>query len=452
MGIFGETPEERKLSDQLAETEAELAITRGEANSARESMAQLDGILTRERSLRDISEVAERALAQAETSGDVQISAAQTAEGVVKERYIGGATAVIADKLITEQGDAIKIKRGPHWDEQIKDRLTQQYTDDGTFDRIHGEVDARDIKAFADEMRASAEQERVAYNESDDRRNELHENARKELEDSGDIESIRAQKDKEAEDAWRETALDEVYREIDEQEAAREQDFKDKWKSDWRESRDGQDHRSLIARKLERDWKGRASEEVGEEIKDEELKKLLTERAVAEKKDLEAEAFYREHLKAFEHSGVDVTKLPTNSILTIYLGSLEKSTKKDSYGNNREDGVRVAAQRILKLTKLDDGRFRVEYDSMNESASPQEAEAALRYGEIIHIGRRVTDKDVVNLEPTLRQGVPLFTDDDTTDQRITPTHLKVCNIEVDGASAVVDIKKPRILKTTLSSQ
>ena len=38
-------------------------------------------------------------------------------------------------------------------------------------------------------------------------------------------------------------------------------------------------------------------------------------------------------------------------------------------------------------------------------------------------------------------------DDDTTDQNITPTHLPVANVEVNGVGAVKGLKEARILKT-----
>lgn len=448
MGVFGPTDEElRRVQDDLDEANAKLNVTSAQLDGSRELLAQSQEELQRTRQLANISDLAEKALSDAEQSGEVQISAADTAKEVVKKRYVDGATGVIANQLIDEQGDAMRIKHGPEWDEEIRNRLRVQFERDGTFERIASEVDAAAIKAIADAMRADITRERDGFNASQERQDELHAAARRELDEKGDTDKIRQERDAEAEARWREQALDEVHAEIDAEQAAREEAFKRDWKQKWRESSDGQYHTRTVAEKLKRKWEGAASEDVANEIDDEELKRLLTERAEREKSKLKNEALYDEHLAHFGGSGIEVEALPKDASVTIYLGKLEISKGKDSYGYDREDGQRVAANRVIRLTKLDDGRFRVEYDSMHDSESPYEVAAALRYGEVVHIGRKVVDKGVTSLDTSIRQGVPLFTDDDTTDQNITPTHLPVANVEVNGVSAVKDLKKPRILKT-----
>lgn len=448
MGVFGPSEEDlQRVQSELDETKAELAVTSEKLDGSRTLLLQSQTELDRTRQLANISDLAERALSDAEQSGEVQIDAAATAQEVVKKRYVDGATGVIANQLIDEQSDAMRIKHGPEWDEEIRNRLKLQFERDGTFARIADEVDAEAIKAIADSMRADITRERDDFNNSQERQDELHTAARRELDEKGDTAKIHQERDAEAEARWREQALDEVHAEIDAEQAAREEDFKRDWKQKWRESSDGQYHTRTVKEKLQRKWEGAASEDVAREIEDEELERLLKERAEREKSKLENDALFDTHLASFGGSGIEVEALPKDASVTIYLGRIETSKSKDSYGYDREDGQRVAANRVIRLTKLDDGRFRVEYDSMHDSASPYEVAAALRYGEVIHIGRKVVDKGVISLDTSIRQGVPLFTDDDTTDQNITPTHLPVANVEVNGISAVKGLKKPRMLKT-----
>jgi len=449
MGVlFGPTEEDlRVVQDQLDEANAKLSVTAEQLTGSRDLLAQSQGELDRTRKLAKISDIAKQALSDAEQSGEVQIDAAATAQGVVKERYIDGATGVIANQLIDEQGDAIRIKHGPEWDEEIRNRLRVQFERDGTFARIGDEVDAEAIKVIADSMRADITRERDDFNNSQERQDELHAAARHELDEKGDTDKIRQERDAEAEAQWREQALDEVHAEIDAEQAAREEDFKREWKQRWREGSDGQYHARTVKEKLQRKWEGAASEDVAREIEDEELKRLLAERAEREKSKLKNEALFDEHLANFGGSGIEVETLPKDASVTIYLGKIETEVTRDRYNTERENGKRVAANRVIRLTKLDDGRFRVEYDSMHDSASPYEVAAALRYGEVVHIGRKVVDKGQVSLDTSIRQGVPLFTDDDTTDQNITPTHLPVANVEVNGVGAVKGLKEARILKT-----
>ena len=253
MGVFGPTEEElRAVQGQLDEANAKLNVTSEQLTGSRNLLAQSQGELQRTRQLANISDLAERALSDAEQSGEVQIDAAATAQGVVKERYIDGATGVIANQLIDEQGDAIRIKHGPEWDEEIRNRLRVQFERDGTFARIGDEVDAEAIKVIADSMRADITRERDDFNNSQERQDELHAAARRELDEKGDTDKIRQERDAEAEAQWREQALDEVHAEIDAEQAAREEDFKREWKRQWREGSDGQYHARTVKEKLQR--------------------------------------------------------------------------------------------------------------------------------------------------------------------------------------------------------
>lgn len=452
MGMFGPTEEEARLAAQLSEEKARANALGEQLGHSRNLLQQSQVELERTKALAHISEVAEDAMRQAEQSGDVQIGAAQTALQVTKERYVHGAEGVLADQLITEQQDALRVKHGPEWDNEIRGRLKLQFERDGTFRRIEGEVDAEAIKTIADTMRTEISAAREEFNASPERQQELRDEAKRQLQESGEADRIRALRDEEARHAFEEAALDELHREIDEEERQREAEFKDTWKKRWRESTDGRYYIESIREKLQRKWKGAASEEVAQEIQDQELQRLLGERAEREKTKLRGEAFYDDHLATFSGSGIDVQKLPQDCSVTIYLGKVEISKSVDRYNSTREDGRRVAANRIIRLTKLDDGRFRVEYDSMHESESPYEVAAALKYGEVIHIGRKVVDKGVVSLDPTIRQDVPLFTDDDTSDPHITPTHLPVANVEVNGLSAVKDLKPARIVQTVYQTK
>ena len=153
MGIFGPSPEEQSLRIQLDEAHSKNEVIERRLSGTRDLLAVSQEELARAKTVNQLTEVAERALRAAENSGAVQISAAQTAEDIVKARYITHAEAFIANTIIGDHTDAICMRRGPDWDDEITKRLTEQYTRDGTFERIQNEVDAAAIKEIADCIR-----------------------------------------------------------------------------------------------------------------------------------------------------------------------------------------------------------------------------------------------------------------------------------------------------------
>lgn len=446
MGMFGETPEERELKDQLDEKEAELATVQEGLDSTRKLLVQQANELNRERTKGIITEVAERALADAEKSGDVQIGAADTAQAVVKARYIGQAEAVIADKIIDGQADAIRMKRGPEWDKEVEERLREQYERDGTLDAIERETDAIDIGVIAQRIKDETAAERKAFNESEDRQRELHDNARAKLEADGELQRIRDEKDEEAESIWHQKALDEAVDEIDTEVTAGERDYKDRVKREWRESHDGQQHIDYRRRMLERDWEKTAIEEIAKKIDDEELTALLASKAERAKEQLRKEEFYANYLESFTHTGVDMTTIPEDTQVTVELGTVVDKMKSDGYGGQSKTGRKtVNAERTLRLTSLGGGKYRLESDSLHGSKNVYEKQSAIPVGQTIHLGRKthetVNGNKATSLDESLRHDVTLFYDDDRSDPNITSSHLPVANVRLNGMSALKNLEE-----------
>ncbi|NCU29958.1 hypothetical protein EOM60_05135 [Candidatus Saccharibacteria bacterium] len=442
MGIFGPSPEEQSLRIQLDEANSKNEVIGRQLSGTRDLLAVSQEELARAKIVNQLTEVAERALRAAENSGAVQISAAQTAEDIVKARYITHAEAFIANTIIGDHTDAICMRRGPDWDDEITKRLTEQYTRDGTFERIQNEVDAAAIKEIADCIRG----EYIAEQEEINRTPEKQAQLRAELEASGKIDEIREAILADLEKEWREEASSAIFKKIEAELAAGEEAYKEDWEEKWRGSYEGRQHVEKTMYRLKKEWAAASTEEVARKIEDEELLRLLAERAEREKRELNEEAFYGEYLSDFGGEGIDVRKIPPGSDLTIYLGYIEDAMSRDRYGGKVKDGLRVAVQRLVRLTKLDGEKFRIEGDSLKDSASPYERSASLKYGDVVYIGRKVTDNGSAKLEPSLREGVPLFLDDAKEDQSLVPTYLPVANVEMNGISAIKDLKEPRIIK------
>jgi hypothetical protein len=444
--VFGE-PSRRELEEDLAVARRDADFQRGLADGARSNAQQLEKERDDARIIGRITDVAEHALKQAEKSGEVQISAAQTAEEVVKARYVDHATAQHADEMITEHADAIRMEKGPGWDGEIRDHLDEKFSSDGTYDRVKRDTEADAIRTVAETLREEIRQKEKDRLASPEEQERLRIKAQKLMEESGDASRIREAAQKEAE----QIALEEAQRDIEQEEEARKPEYVTGFKSDWREGNQGQRYAQSVRSRLESKWNGKAIEELEEEIQDEEFKRLREERVKRETEALKQEKFYAEQLAEFSKGGIETTKIPEGSSLTIYLGEIESfdTRKQNERGNwHNTQGRRVAAKRILKVTALNDGRFAVDHDSLEQSDSVYEQAAAIEHGMIIHLGRREIDKsngdESPRLNEVLREGIVLYYDDDKTDENITDTRLPIANIEINGTSALVDIEEARL--------
>ncbi len=452
--MFGE-PSKAQLVEQIQELQAALNTKNEQLDGARGHMTALDKENKRLKTVHRLTDVAEATLEQAEESGAVQISAEETARGIVEQRYVQGAEAVIADDIITKHSDAILLEHGPEWRAKTEERLRQQFATDGTYDRVRRDVTTERAKEIADQLREERAAQVRAKLEDPEVQAALVQDARRQLEESDYSATLEQQLQHDAQDAAVEQAKKDIEKELEDKAPGRIQKIKDEWRKGYY----GREYREKIEENLELEWRKKAIEEVQEEIDDEELGKLLTARAEREKAKLRDEQFFAEYLKAFTSGGVEVAKLPEQAQLTIYLGEQEsfKVPEKNRYGQNTgrnidSDKPRIAASRVLKLTVLKDGRCMVESDSLASSSSVYERNAAFPSGMIIHVGR--AEIDATNggdkkpvLKESLRQGAELYFDDDKTDPTVMSASLPIGNIEVNGHSAL-DLAPHRLITTS----
>lgn len=443
---FGE-PSRRDLEADLAAARRDVDFQRSLADGARSNAQQLEKERDDARTIGRITDVAEHALKQAEKSGEVQISAAQTAEEVVKARYVDHATAQHADEMITEHADAIRMEKGPGWDGEIRDHLDGKFSSDGTYDRVKRDTEADAIRAVAETLREEIRQKEKNRLASPEEQERLRVEAQKLMEESGDAFRIREATQKEAE----QTALEEVQRDIEQEEEARKPEYVTSFKSDWREANEGKRYTTSVRKRLEKKWNEAAIEELEDEIDDEEFKRLRNERVKRETEALEKEKFFAEQLAEFTKSGIETMDIPQGASVTLYLGETEtyevRKTDERGYGYMAE-AKRLLAKRIIKLTALNDGRFAVDHDSLEQSGSVYEQAAAIPHGMVIHIGRREIIKsngdETPRLDEMVRQGVVLHYDDDKSDDNIIDTRLPIANIEINGTGAITNLEETKL--------
>lgn len=174
-----------------------------------------------------------------------------------------------------------------------------------------------------------------------------------------------------------------------------------------------------------------------------ELADALEERARLETEKLE-QANVAERLKlAFTNGGIDTQEIPKNTAVTILLGATTDKqveyTTSNGYRSTKRAPVLIV-HRQLTLTSLDEGRFRVDDDSLTRSDNPYARAGAIAEGSIISVGMLVLAHDAEKpnnrvLSQLLKAGATLQYDTDTSTPEFTDTLLPIGDVVIDGTSA-----------------
>jgi hypothetical protein len=446
MGLFGPSPEELRLQGELETATTEKATVESQLALSREHVFQVNTENTRLQRAARLHDVAARALREAEVSGTVQISAEQTAEGVVAERYIGHRVAEIADEILDEREDMIRHDKGPAWDIELEASLRTTFENDGTFDSLETDLRAERMKEIADELRAAKTKEVEEDLDNPETRATMVAEQRKLLDDSGEFDRIKKALKSSRIGEWRDEAIAAAHVDIEAQLLADKETFITTYRAQWPASDDGERYIARTRRAFRKDWESATAEELRDVTDAKEFIELVDELIASKTPELESSVIYEKYLSGFKTVGIDTGEIPAGHTVSISLGTVKKETvsERDMYNRTTEKRVNVlAVGRRLVLTSLGENRFRVEKDTLADSESPYEKDHALAIGGIIHLGRKVTEKKQSTLEPHIRQDVRLFIDDDTSDPHITDMLLAVGQVSIDGVDAdkTVDVVK-----------
>mgnify|MGYP000473366584 CR=1 FL=1 len=425
------------LQTQLAEEQATSATLRGR--------------LAEQGAADNLVELAKVEIKNAETMAAIGSEATTIAKiavmGAVKEQLTTELAAQIKDDKYDEFAAEVRIEEGPKIIVQLKDLFEA----DGTFDRLRAEAE--------DEVRAALQAEVLAEERAKidtelgtlEYRSQMKDQIRTELLATDEMERYRAAEAERMRAAWIGEVQDEVHRQITQEEQGRETDFKAAHKAELLQSRWAANQRSAQRNGLEEKWKKKTTEEVAEQIGDEELMALLKERADLEKEDMRKRHEAARILAAFKGRGVNMDDLEKDTRVEIFLGEIKnyKVTEKyrDTYDYVRErEAIKpgVACRRKLTLIAEGDGTFLVDDDSLLDSDSAYEQNDALHRGTIIKIGRRTSKNGEYKLENRVVADVPLYYDDNTEQPNITDATYPVANIRINGVDAI-EIAKVEML-------
>lgn len=351
-------------------------------------------------------------------------------------------TSELSRKLQEDEYDRFasnyRIEEGP----KILASLQDLFSSDGTYERIHEEARA-DVRAElqAEVLEGLKTKAKKGLEEPDQKQAAIAE-IRTKLADSDELSAFRTNTKLELEETWRNEVWEEVKTEVVAEEKSRETDFKKAEAENVRGSDGTAKFRATTRKDLEATWSKATIEEITAAIKDEELHSLLDEKAEQEKQKLRDEIESKKLLKDFESFGVDVSDLPENTKLEIYLGEYKtfqfEEKYQDNYGYDKKRTVNkkgIACKRTLTLLSRDKGIFVVHADSLHDSASIYERATALRRGTTITIGRKLEEDHHEILEPRVAADVPFYYDDDLSTPEFSDSLLPVANIKINGLSA-----------------
>ena len=439
--FFTGEPTKEELQARIGELEGQIA-------GYDDQVSALQAELLRERDVTAIANTARAALAAAESSDEVFISARLEAEERVKDKLIGEKKEGIVATLLADKEDELTLKYGPDWVEEERKKQDGMLTRDGTYDKIDVQVRAAKVEEITDGLKEKHLEEVESELSSEDAQAELLAEAKRKLAESGDLDEIRAKVHKRMEKAAHEKALEEAKAEIEAEVAGEEDAYKAALKRNWRDGWNGREYAEQARTKALRIWEKAAREEIAKEIDDEEYLGLLREKAEQDKQKLKAEQIYEQLVAAFFNGGIDTSAIPKDTSVVIYLGETEKKDNPNYDSYNRYDTnvpkkiTTIQCVRKIKLISNGDGTYAVTEDSLSESANEYVADNAITPGTIITIGHKMIDKKTKSesLEMRLIRDVPFFYDDDTSTPNITASHYPVADVRIGDVYARKDIK------------
>lgn len=402
----------------------------------------------------EIGRYALAALSAAETSGEVQISAVETAKTRVAEKLIGEKRNGIVAHLLATRSEEFADEFGPDWTAQERTRLDDMFKTDGTYEslRAKSETDAR--TEVEEDLLATARAAAQAGHDTPEARAQFE----AELENDTDFlckrAAVTAQVANDLHAQWRTEAIEAMPARVEAELAEQEPEIKRQAELDWRNSHEG--------RYYIRSAKERAARAATEMILTD-LAGLVDDPLLREQVMLRVQAIAEEQkhteeqntmLEDFLNGSLDSAKIPKDTKVSLYLGEVRsaKTKKVDAYYNERAE-PQIHCVRKIELIARGEGKFMTIHDSLADSDISYVQKDAIERGAVIVIGRRVVDKSngTQGMEQYLSAGVELYYDDDTTNDNVVAAGANVIDLSLNGKRARTDISDDNVLVVTYTS-
>lgn len=330
--------------------------------------------------------------------------------------------------------DRVLVEEGPG----MRRDYMELFATDGTFARIAEESRTAVRQRMADEVRQAAREAAEAEASSPEAQAAYRATIAEEVTTDPEVVNYSSELRAKHHAQWRQEAIQEAKDAAAASVRAQEDEIKAQAAAEYRESSDGRAALAKITRDAERAAERLGIDELLKQSRNDALRDALDGQA-----ELKAQAIGRENTanelkKAFDGEGINTDDMPAGVTLEIALGDITRS--KDHYSN-----VTTIAEikRVLSLTSVGDGKYRVSNDTLANSKNLYAQRTAIPEGTIITIGIRATEitedtkDDPHTLLPILRLATTLEYDiDTTTPSEFDSTHLKVANVSINGITAM----------------
>lgn len=397
-----------------------------------------------------VNSAALRALQEAEDSNETVISAEELAIDILTKRYIAEATGVQTDKLLTEREREFRSSINGQRIDAIRAELDETFLKDGTYDKLRKKVELDIRDELSADLVAAKEAEIRAELADPDTHDRMVAEQRAKLEQSGEFDRLRETAQSAAHATWREEAISKAKEAIAADIGVSKDAFVAQFVKTWRESEEGRRTERAAKESAQKKWREATALEVAQELRDTAVLELLSEKNERTQAELARERFYEESLADFFRGGIDVQSIGKGTTVVLRLGEIKNVAETNGYGTKTGKMFKnVDCKREITLTAIGEGRFMVNGDTLQDSDNMYEQDAAIPVGEVIHIGRKKMDRKIVTLDEFIAEQVPLFYDDDTTNDNIIDAKLEVVDIGLDGKFAqqgIKDVTYPKYVK------
>ena len=435
--IFGVSP---RQYDALVKERDDLQT---EHNQDLGTILRLKNELAAAQAVGRIANYATEVYTAAANSGEIMISAEVDAQQIVTQRLMDQATGEQTNQLLTAKEREYRRNFGPTQLTELRTILDTTFAADGTYTAIDQKVRDDFATTVGDELKVAKTAEIEAILNAEDVRAAEVARIRAQMTNDGTFAKMLKDRQAELEPDWKAEAVAAAKEEIKASLLAGKTDFIDKTKKDWRGSTQGQRFEEQKRKALEQQWNKEGLAEVATELQDEVLLQVLQQRRDREGAAVIRQEQYASLLEDFGRGGIDTTKLPAGTPLTVQFGAVVPKVTEvsDGYGGRKKKSEpQLLCDRELKLTALGEGKFVVDGDSLADADNTYIRNDSVRPGTVLHLGRELLETGKPALHPHIQNGVPLAFDDDRSDSRMSSSIMPVANVLVDGVSARDDYK------------
>lgn len=339
----------------------------------------------------------------------------------------------------------VRTKEGP----TIRSTLDDMYQADGTYALIEQTVRASIRDDIAGDLRAqAATDEAMRLEETSDERAAFIEIVKTELARDGSIDAVRADVRAEFETDWEKQARDEIVASIKEEVLATEDDFKSQWKKKYKETYEFSRMRDNTLREARGEIESKSLEELADTVRSDAIQQILNERIEIENKKNKTERckVEREALeKSLTGAGLSMESFEEGVEMCIFLGTEKedridratypKGLKKPDHYHSYDIQLIQVQRSIQAIATSEPGHFRVRSDSLQDSKSPYDQDAAITPGTIITMGRTTVKNGSPVYEHKINIGANLVIDDNMEDEHTVDTFLPIAAVMVNDVMA-----------------